>query len=137
MYTSYVQFWDRISSTPPLSEDADSADNADETKKILNKLTIVYSPLSRAKITCFSVVPERFHEYCVELDCLRETTPFEHVIPYTVVERTKAFQQWLRNTDAEVIVVFGHSQYFKRCLLSSIHVCTISTIRTIGHLTHD
>lgn len=103
-----IQFWDKIS---PLRE---GADHADEMKTVPNKFAIVYSPLSRAKVTCFSIVPETFHEYCVELECLRETTPFEHIVPYTVTERTKAFQQWLRDTDAEVIFVFGHSQYFKR-----------------------
>ena len=95
IFSRLIKFWDDLS--------ADCYD-----------AKIIFSPLRRARDTCFSIVPSHLHRICNEKEFLRETLPWEHIIPFGVINRIKLFETWLLSVDAKKIVIVGHSQYFKR-----------------------
>lgn len=49
-----------------------------------NNISIIHSPLKRAKLTCKSLVPSKYHDLCIEKEFLREAKAFEYVIKYTL-----------------------------------------------------
>ena len=75
---------------------------------------ITYSPLLRAKDTCVSVFSKN---PSIELEYLREATPYEQLIRSTsVYKRIQQFEEWLSHIDANRIIVVGHSRFFKLLL---------------------
>ena len=78
---------------------------------------IICSPLTRAIDTCNGILPLEKEGLKVEiLDDLEEATIYEHIFSRTLLERIDRFKRWLANTEEEVIVIVGHSQYFKKML---------------------
>lgn len=71
-----------------------------------------YSPLKRVKETYHGLVPPTLKSKCVELDCLREVEPYEHIIPYKLKSRLKQLEDWLIQSNKSTVVLVGHSRYF-------------------------
>uniref|UniRef100_A0A7R9W3H5 Uncharacterized protein n=1 Tax=Pseudictyota dubia TaxID=2749911 RepID=A0A7R9W3H5_9STRA len=97
---------------------------------------IVHSPLMRAKQTAYgSLFGPEYEDECepppntkhtiMELHSLREVNPVEIIYDTimspikkekTVDKRIAEFEHWLESRDEDIIVVVGHSVYFKRML---------------------
>eukprot|EP01041_Mallomonas_annulata_P007985 gene7985-16340_t len=99
---------------------------------------IAYSPLIRAKDTCLTIFP---NSKAIELECLREATPFEQFHSASVMERVRRFEEWLYECEYERILVVGHSQFFKKLLKMTNLMrncdiwrsdCTITVNRTLS-----
>ena len=88
-----------------------------ETRFLLsfNPDLVVHSPLRRAKKTLLGVLPN-VRDIAIELECLREATPWEHVVSASLQKRCKEFVKFLKESSAERIVVCGHSRYFQALL---------------------
>lgn len=77
---------------------------------------IAYSPLARAKETCLSLVPDRYHKVCISTEILREVSPIEHLLPHRLEKRVVEFENWLKTEGHSKVVIVGHSQYFNNLL---------------------
>jgi len=79
---------------------------------------ICHSPLKRARDTCLGILAVGMDtsDRLVELELLREATPFEHIFGGTLKKRIAAFEAWIRDHKSTNIIVVGHSQYFKKML---------------------
>jgi phosphohistidine phosphatase SixA len=76
---------------------------------------LMHSPMIRAVATCDGLFPT-INENKVEVACLREASPTEHVFHGTWDTRIQEFYVFLANQTAKTIVIVGHSQYFRRML---------------------
>ena len=61
-----------------------SNNEIDSTSSTNNDISILYSPLRRASTTCLTLVPPNYVSKCFEKNFLREATPYEHVMRYTL-----------------------------------------------------
>ena len=77
----------------------------------------LHSPLARTRDTLAGLFPDAQTSF-QELRCLREKQPMEFVFPCTFLSRLAEFRRHLAEevANAKVVVVGGHSQFFKAFL---------------------
>jgi broad specificity phosphatase PhoE len=77
-----------------------------------------FSPLQRTKETCFGIIPSKYHEKCIALDCLKEIEPWENLFPSTLTQKFEELEKWIQQQQKEQIIIVGHSRYFGKLLKS-------------------
>ena len=95
---------------------------------------IYHSPLVRARHTAQGLFPNGQH---IELDFLREESPWEIITCSNGLDkRIHQFQTWLLDVPTDIVVVVGHSRFFRRMVgmdrvldNCSVALCTFETGR--------
>lgn len=94
---------------------------------------IVHSPLLRAKATCMNIF-SRYDVPIQEHPELYETSLGEHFAQHTgigskITPRLDNFTSWLQQREESVIVVVGHSGFFRKLVRPEKHLDNISVWR--------